>query len=996
MIDSIYKGKFGKEVEALPETTLTAISNLKAETVNFEGKAVNVLGYYSKGDGGGGLFYWDAASTEADNGGTIIQATAITTGRWKRVFSGAVNVKWFDGIEKSLDFIQSESNYSDLNIQSEINLNGEDLVVPIGVNLVFSDVGKLKNGKIIFKGSNTIYAGIRQVFADVAFQIFKTDLENRVVYSTLETTPRELVYTSGNVVTLLDNYTFYEYGDFRPVLTGIEKTPLTVFSIDVNKIYNVQPVRLGKLINNEIIRPEWFGCFPNLPIDTTVNFQKAIDFQQITVGAKILVSNGEYLWSDRTLSQTNTGKDVKGCLNIYGFIDIESDSKKGRNSEQPADNSNEEGSVIIRTNGYRVFRRHNDFHRYTTEVFASIRNVRFIREKNYTTVDETDVTFKEEKKKAQSAHLFHHLLFKSGVIDNITAEGYGIVLNGGIRGVTLLNRSRWIRTTRSSISGRGYGDEGIYGSDGWHQFRWAAPFVDSFISGGNYFNGSTSIYARDSCCFEIHSGSKTIITGNFFDFWSAIISAPYYSAIEGLDIYENTFDFCYRLSCPYHVLVREHDYFGFFSDDTYEGDLSGVTWSSNSILNHKANNPYTGLWHTDEWMLFDFSMREAFVDTDGNNIRHAIPSFSNTIIKDNIVDSCDKLFKIRNTRGSYGIIERGTVLKNMSVGKQLSDYVDFQGIGFYNDNTNRNDNYFGSLDNKIQNTIPLTNFSLPKPNIYNSTGADSISVTLKSTSTGDIYTTNKIVSKSFNNQKISINGTVFINIKGSWQFLSGQTTVDENFLWESPHVDGVKVEFLRNLYKFKKTNNFTVNDGFYFWDSGFTEEIDSDKNLWFTNPIVKGTRVLYDGTIFYWNDSIWAEETYKGTKKEKYVDTIANAFSYVLIKGDKRRHLQLQTSITQKSIISINSGTFIEGDEIVGDVSGSGVAAFQGGENFQLLGDTKVSVNDSFNIRFRESNIAVISITKQKKNTAPIDGTYTTEAAMHLDQANQLEGYGYL
>jgi len=94
-IDSRYKGKFGKEVEALPETTLTAISNLKAETVNFEGKAVNVLGYYAKGDGGGGLFYWDAASTEADNGGTIIQANAITTGRWKRVFSGAVNVKWF-------------------------------------------------------------------------------------------------------------------------------------------------------------------------------------------------------------------------------------------------------------------------------------------------------------------------------------------------------------------------------------------------------------------------------------------------------------------------------------------------------------------------------------------------------------------------------------------------------------------------------------------------------------------------------------------------------------------------------------------------------------------------------------------------------------------------------------------------------------------------------------------------------------------------------------
>jgi len=73
---------------------LKTISNLEA---------VNALGYYTKGDGGGGTFYWDSTSTETDNGGTIIQATGVTTGRWKRVYSGgAVNVKWFgakgDGI----------------------------------------------------------------------------------------------------------------------------------------------------------------------------------------------------------------------------------------------------------------------------------------------------------------------------------------------------------------------------------------------------------------------------------------------------------------------------------------------------------------------------------------------------------------------------------------------------------------------------------------------------------------------------------------------------------------------------------------------------------------------------------------------------------------------------------------------------------------------------------------------------------------------------------
>lgn len=59
------------------------------------GSNVNVLGYYSSGDGGGGEFYWDNTSIETDNGGTIIKVTALATGRWKRIFSQEVNVKWF-------------------------------------------------------------------------------------------------------------------------------------------------------------------------------------------------------------------------------------------------------------------------------------------------------------------------------------------------------------------------------------------------------------------------------------------------------------------------------------------------------------------------------------------------------------------------------------------------------------------------------------------------------------------------------------------------------------------------------------------------------------------------------------------------------------------------------------------------------------------------------------------------------------------------------------
>jgi len=53
---------------------------------------ISILGYYSAGDGGGGEFYWDSTSTETDNGGTIIQVTGVSIGRWKRI----INNEYYD------------------------------------------------------------------------------------------------------------------------------------------------------------------------------------------------------------------------------------------------------------------------------------------------------------------------------------------------------------------------------------------------------------------------------------------------------------------------------------------------------------------------------------------------------------------------------------------------------------------------------------------------------------------------------------------------------------------------------------------------------------------------------------------------------------------------------------------------------------------------------------------------------------------------------------
>jgi hypothetical protein len=60
-----------------------------------------VQGYYAAGDGGGGSFYWNSASTASDNAGTVILPTgqsAGTPGRWLRLYAGLPFAEFYGAI----------------------------------------------------------------------------------------------------------------------------------------------------------------------------------------------------------------------------------------------------------------------------------------------------------------------------------------------------------------------------------------------------------------------------------------------------------------------------------------------------------------------------------------------------------------------------------------------------------------------------------------------------------------------------------------------------------------------------------------------------------------------------------------------------------------------------------------------------------------------------------------------------------------------------------
>ena len=76
-----------------------------------------VGGFYTPGDGGGGIFVWIPAAISNPDGGITINNANYTLGHFKRIYSGPINVRWFgakgDGVTDDTAAVHRARNSKD-------------------------------------------------------------------------------------------------------------------------------------------------------------------------------------------------------------------------------------------------------------------------------------------------------------------------------------------------------------------------------------------------------------------------------------------------------------------------------------------------------------------------------------------------------------------------------------------------------------------------------------------------------------------------------------------------------------------------------------------------------------------------------------------------------------------------------------------------------------------------------------------------------------------
>lgn len=141
--------------------TCDTVAALKAFPVAglVAGYCINVNGYATGLDGGGGQFRYDPASVVAQDNGTVIQPNA-GGGRWLRNYVGPVNVRWFgakgDGATDDATAIQAVfSSFNSILIPEDGNFVVNTPITRSGGNVSIYLYGKISDRVAAFAGTTS-------------------------------------------------------------------------------------------------------------------------------------------------------------------------------------------------------------------------------------------------------------------------------------------------------------------------------------------------------------------------------------------------------------------------------------------------------------------------------------------------------------------------------------------------------------------------------------------------------------------------------------------------------------------------------------------------------------------------------------------------------------------------------------------------------------------------------------------------------------------------
>lgn len=93
---------------------VATLADARAVAEPADGSVLATAGRTATNDGGGGQWVWDSTSTDEDDGALTLAVAGVDNGRWKRVYSGPIDVRWFGadptGATDSTDAINNAIN----------------------------------------------------------------------------------------------------------------------------------------------------------------------------------------------------------------------------------------------------------------------------------------------------------------------------------------------------------------------------------------------------------------------------------------------------------------------------------------------------------------------------------------------------------------------------------------------------------------------------------------------------------------------------------------------------------------------------------------------------------------------------------------------------------------------------------------------------------------------------------------------------------------------